>query len=109
MDLKTWMAKNDVTDQHLAASVGVSRGYINKIGNGWVNPTLSTAVKIWKFAKKEFDLEMLLPIAERPTRKPVTSATKKPIKQPLAAPISTVTGKARKPAAQTASRSRAIA
>lgn len=108
MDLKTWMADNEVTDQMVAEAAGVSRGYINKIGHGWVNPTLSTAIRIWKFARKEFDLEQLLPKAERPSRKPTTSAAKKPIKQPLPQ-LSSVTGKSRKPAAPSASRSRASA
>jgi DNA-binding XRE family transcriptional regulator len=98
MDLKTWMNNHGVTDQHLAAAVGVSRGYINKIGNGWVNPTLSTAIKIWRFSNKVVDLEMMLPMAERPKQA-------KPVKQPSKAPIAP--GKPQTQPAPRASRSRA--
>src|SRR5262245_28989573 len=96
MDLTTWMAKNNATDEQIALAVGCTRPYITRIRNGVVHPNLGTALDIWDYTKQEVDIRQLLPKYRRPA-----------LKQPSlpARPR----GRPRKPAEPKASRSRAAA
>jgi XRE family transcriptional regulator, regulator of sulfur utilization len=47
-NLKEIREEKGVTQDNIAMSLGVSRGFISKIENGKTNPTLSTMTKIAK-------------------------------------------------------------
>jgi DNA-binding XRE family transcriptional regulator len=95
MDLATWMAINDLNDQTVADAVGVTRPYVHRVRKGDVNPTLATALKLWHYTKKQVELEQMLPSYLRPPFMP---------QAPRAKP-----DRPQKPAAKTASKSRAAA
>jgi len=66
IDLTAWRDREGLVDDQIAAAVGCTRPYFNKVRNGMVTPNLTLAMAIWDFTRREVPIEQLLPRVHRP-------------------------------------------
>ena len=66
MNLKEWLAHNNMSIQDLADLAGLSRPYASRIVAGDVHPSLAVALDVRYATRGEVPLEHMLPRALRP-------------------------------------------